>query len=60
MIKRFGSAALISSGVTFGLFFIMQLLIATGDTSLQDEDAFRILDMVQQIEDCLGGFIFPK
>lgn len=51
MIKRFGSAALVSSGITFGLFFIMQMLIATGDTSLQDEDAFRILDMVQQIDD---------
>lgn len=51
MLKRIGSAALISSGVTFGLFFIMQLLIATGDTSLQDDEAFRILDMVQQIDD---------
>ena len=51
MIKRYGSAVLISSGVTFGLFFIMQLLIASGDTSLQDEEAFRILDMVQQIDD---------
>jgi protein TonB len=51
MIKRLAPAALISSGVTFGLFFIMQLLIATGDTGLQDEEAFRILDMVQQIDD---------
>lgn len=51
MIKRFGAAAVISSGITFGLFFIMQLLIATGDTSLQDEQAFRILNMVQQMDD---------
>lgn len=51
MIKRFGAAAVISSGITFGLFFIMQLLIATGDTSLQDEQSFRILDMVQQMDD---------
>ncbi len=51
MIKRLAPAALISSGITFGLFFIMQLLIATGDTGLQDDEAFRILDMVQQIDD---------
>lgn len=51
MIKRFGAAALISSGITFGLFFIMQMLIATGDTGLQDEGVFRILDMVQQMDD---------
>lgn len=51
MIKRFGAAALISTGVTFTLFFIMQLLIATGDSGLQDDGVFRILDMVQQIDD---------
>lgn len=51
MIKRLGPAALISSGITFGLFFIMQLLIASGETGLEEEDAFRILDMVQQIDD---------
>lgn len=51
MIKRFGAAAMLSSGVTFGLFFIMQMLIASGDSSLQDDEAFRILDMVQQMDD---------
>ena len=51
MIKRFGAAAMLSAGVTFGLFSIMQMLIATGDSSLQDDEAFRILDMVQQMDD---------
>lgn len=47
MVSRYASAVLIASGVTFGLFFIMQLLIAMGDGGLNEEEVIRILDMVQ-------------
>lgn len=50
MIKRIGSAALISSGVTFGLFYIMQMLIASGQGGVTDDEVIRII-MVQQIKD---------
>lgn len=47
MVSRYASAVLIASGVTFGLFFIMQLLIAMGDGGLSDDEVVRFVDMVQ-------------
>lgn len=47
MIARYISALAVSAGVTFGLFFIMQVLVGSGDTTLTKDDSARILDMVQ-------------
>jgi protein TonB len=46
MIARYGLAIAVGSGITFGLLFLMQLLIATGrgDT---DRKAFDLVDFVR-------------
>ncbi len=51
MTSRYGSAVLISSGITFVLFLIMQMLVATGNGKLVDEEVVRIIGVVQKIVD---------
>ena len=46
-LRRYGSSALIATAITFGLFFLMQFLIATGREAITDEDAFRTIEMVR-------------
>ena len=47
MIQRYGMAIAIGAAVTFGLLFLMQLMIATGRGALTDEGRFRIIDFVR-------------
>ena len=47
MIARFATSIGIGAGVTFGLLFLMQLLIATGRGALTEASAFRINDFVR-------------
>lgn len=47
MIARYGVAITIGAGVTFGLLFLMQLMIATGRGALSDDSQFRIVDFVR-------------
>lgn len=47
MISRYLSAIVLASGVTFGLFFIMQMLVASGSSKLNEEDSIKIMDMVR-------------
>jgi protein TonB len=51
MTSRYGSAVLISSGITFVLFLIMQMLVATGNSKLVDEEVVRFIGVVQKIID---------
>jgi len=44
---RLGLAAIISMGVTFGLLFLMQLLIASGKKAESEDTMGRILDFVR-------------
>jgi len=45
--SRYVSAIAIGAGVTFGLLFVMQFMIASGQNALSDEEAFRIVDFVR-------------
>lgn len=47
MIKRLAAAASLGIGVTFGLLFIMQLLISTGQEAMTDTENFRLGDFVR-------------
>ena len=47
MIARYGVAIGIGAAVTFGLLFIMQLLIASGRGALTDDQSARIVDFVR-------------
>jgi len=47
MIARVGIAISIGAAVTFGLLFLMQLLIAMGSGGLNDASSFRIVDFVR-------------
>jgi protein TonB len=47
MIGRYGIAIAVGAGVTFGLLFVMQLLIATGQGAITEASNFRILDFVR-------------
>ena len=51
MVRRYLSAMVMATAVTFGLFFIMQLLVASGSSELHEEDNLRILDMVRLKQD---------
>ncbi|MDX1561830.1 MAG: energy transducer TonB [Gammaproteobacteria bacterium] len=44
---RFATAIGIGAAVTFGLLFIMQYMIASGNNALGDENQFRIVDFVR-------------
>ena len=47
MIARYGAAIAIGAGVTFGLLFIMQLMIATGRGAITDRSAIQNIDFVR-------------
>jgi len=47
MIARYGAAIGIGAAVTFGLLFIMQLLIAIGSGGLNEDRSTRIVDFVR-------------
>ena len=47
MAARYLTAILIASGVTFGLFFLMQALVVTDEVRLSDVENIRILDVVR-------------
>lgn len=47
MIGRFGTAIAIGAAVTFGLLFLMQLMIATGRGVFTEDDKFRLIDFVR-------------
>jgi protein TonB len=45
--SRYGAAIGIGAAVTFGLLFIMQYMIASGQNALDDEGGYRIVDFVR-------------
>ena len=47
MIARYFTAVAVGGGVTFGLLFIMQLLIATGEEAVTDAERFRMDEFVR-------------
>jgi protein TonB len=47
MIGRYMGAVGIGAGVTFGLLFVMQLLIATGQGAITESQNIRVLDFVR-------------
>ena len=47
MIARYATSIGIGTAVTFGLLFIMQLLIATGRGALTEASTFRVTDFVR-------------
>lgn len=47
MITRYLSSMAMATAVTFGLFFIMQMLVDSGSTKLNEDAATRIVDMVR-------------
>lgn len=47
MIARFTAAVAVGAAVTFGLLFIMQLLIATGEEAVTDAERFRMDEFVR-------------
>ena len=47
MITRYLSAMAMATAVTFGLFFIMQMLVDSGSAKLNEDPATRIMDMVR-------------
>lgn len=47
MIARYAVSIGLGAGVTFGLLFLMQFLIATGRGALTDSTTFRVTDFVR-------------
>jgi len=47
MIVRYAIAIGLGTSVTFGLLFLMQYMIATGKTVVNDDDAVRFVDFVR-------------
>lgn len=47
MIARYAISIALGAGVTFGLLFVMQLLIATGRGALTEATSFRVTDFVR-------------
>ncbi|MBH98447.1 MAG: protein TonB [Rhodospirillaceae bacterium] len=47
MIARYATAVGVGTGITFGLLFIMQLLIATGRSAMTESENFRLGDFVR-------------
>jgi protein TonB len=45
--SRYVTAIAVGAGVTFGLLFVMQFMIASGQNALSDDEAFRIVDFVR-------------
>lgn len=51
MMKRMISAIVAAAGVTFGLFFIMQNLVAYDEITIAEEKQFRFIDVVEDIQE---------
>lgn len=52
MMKRVALALVASAGVTFGLFFLMQALVAFGDeVNLDESKRLRFVDVIEDIQD---------
>jgi periplasmic protein TonB len=51
MIARVATSLVVASGVTFGLFLMMNFLVDTGEVNLDEEDRPRFIDVVQDIDD---------
>ncbi|MEM7016435.1 MAG: hypothetical protein AAF512_03730 [Pseudomonadota bacterium] len=51
ILIRYGVSLFVAAAVTFGLFFIMQLLIATGKDVLTDNSEATFLDFIRVQED---------
>jgi periplasmic protein TonB len=47
MLGRYTTAVVIGAGITFGLLFIMQFLIAVSGSAITDAANFRIVDFVR-------------
>ena len=47
MITRIAAAVSFGTGITFGLLFIMQLLISTGEQAMTETENFRLTDFVR-------------
>lgn len=47
MVVRYISAIVVSSIITFALFFVMQILVASRETKLSDDISGKIVDMVR-------------
>ena len=47
MMARYGSSAIFGGFVTFGLFFVMQLLVASGNANLQEDPFGKFVDVIQ-------------
>jgi protein TonB len=45
--SRYGAAIAIGAAVTFGLLFVMQYMIASGQNAVGEDGAFRIVDFVR-------------
>ena len=51
-LTRMAMAIVVAGGVTFGLFYVMQHLVAFGDEVNLDEDrSFRFVDVIEDIEE---------
>lgn len=46
-IKRYSASVLVALTITFGLFFLMQLLISSGNKDRPEDDNARFIDMVR-------------
>ena len=46
-LTRFAAAIAIGASVTFGLLFVMQFMISSGQNALTDDSALRIVDFVR-------------
>ncbi|MFC3052421.1 energy transducer TonB [Kordiimonas pumila] len=52
MIARVATSLVAATGITFGLFFVMNLLVAgDGEVNIDEDKKFRMIDVVQDIED---------
>jgi periplasmic protein TonB len=47
MLGRYATAVVIGAGITFGLLFLMQFLIAVSGSAITDAANFRIVDFVR-------------
>ena len=47
MIARFGSAALVAAGVTFGLFLLMKTLITMHEAEVEEKGKQRVIEFVR-------------
>lgn len=52
MIARVATSLVLASGVTFGLFLVMHMLVAgDGEVNLDDDKQIRFIDVVQDIDE---------